>query len=37
LANEIAVPVTAMGIPNRGEMNIQEVWESEDFSGRKLG
>jgi hypothetical protein len=21
----------------RGEMNIQEVWKSEDFSSRKLG
>ena len=25
------------GIPNRGEMRIQEVWKREDFSGWKLG
>jgi hypothetical protein len=31
------VQVTATGIPNRGEMRIQEVWKNEDFSGRKLG
>ena len=37
LAQCWVVQVTAMGMPSRDEMNIQEVWKSENFSGRQLG